>query len=162
MADPTSIASTPDTVLMTRVFDASRKLVWRAFTDPEELKRWWGPEDYDCLDAIVDLRAGGAYRFAERGPDGHTQWSGGVYREVVAMERIVGTYGVVDEGGKRIPAAPDVPTEFPEETLLTVTFEDLGGTTRLTVRHDGLPAELIDEATAGWNSSLDKLAASLR
>jgi uncharacterized protein YndB with AHSA1/START domain len=156
--------ATRSIVTIERTFDAPRALVWQAFTDPERVKQWWGPETYDCLDAKVDLRAGGNYRFAERAPDGHTQWSGGAYRDVVPMERIVGTYGVVDEAGNHIPGtARDVPGDLPGQTLLTVTFEDAsGGKTKVSIRHEGLPADIVEEATAGWNSSLDKLAALLR
>ena len=155
--------ATRSTVHIERTFDAPRELVWKAWTDPARVREWWGPEHYDCPDAKIDLRVGGSYRFAMRGPDGATHWSGGVYREIVPVERIVCTDSFMDADGNHISASQiGIPGDFPDELLVTLTFEDLGGKTKLTVRQEGMPNEMLADATAGWNSSLDKLAATLR
>jgi len=114
----------------------------------------------------MDFRVGGKYLFAMRSPEfneGESIWSTGVYREIAPFERIVCTVCFADEGGNVVPASHYGMTEdFPLETLLTVTFEDLGGKTKLTLRHEGLPAgEQTEGAGVGWNESFDKLAASL-
>ena len=158
-----SAAARRTTVVIERIFDAPRELVWRALTDPERVKKWWGPEHYDCPAAKIDLRVGGSYRFAMRGPDGQTNWSGGVYREIVPLERIVWTDSFMDEDGNRIPASQlGIPGDWLDEQLVTMTLEDIDGKTKLTLHHEDMPNEMAEDATAGWNSSLDKLAASLR
>lgn len=159
-----SPTSTRTTITIDRTFSAPRALVWQAFTDPEHIRQWWGPEHFDCPEAIADLRTGGSYRFAMRGPDGNTNWSGGVYRKVVPMDRFVATDRFVDADGHPIdPASIGVPGDWPDELILTVTFTDApGGATQVSIRVEGMPVEMVEPATAGWNSSLDKLAATLR
>jgi uncharacterized protein YndB with AHSA1/START domain len=78
-------------IVMTRVFDAPRDLVFDALTKPELLKRWFGPHGWTLTDCEVDLRVGGAWRFFSRGPDGRTMGMRGVYREIVRPERVVYT-----------------------------------------------------------------------
>jgi uncharacterized protein YndB with AHSA1/START domain len=164
MADTSTPALT--TVVIDRTFDAPRELVWKAFTEPERIKQWWGPEHFDCPEAIVDLRVGGAYRFAMRGPDGHTNWSGGVYTEIVPMERYVASQGFMDAEGNLVHAsALGLTGDWPDELTmtLTVTFEDApGGKTNVRISQEGMPVHHAPDNTAGWNSQLDKLAATLR
>ena len=78
-------------IVMTRVFDAPRDLVFDALTKPELLKRWFGPHGWTLTDCDVDLRVGGAWRFFSHGPDGRTMGMRGVYREIVRPERVVYT-----------------------------------------------------------------------
>ena len=112
----------------------------------------------------IDLRTGGQYLNCMRGPDGKDYWSTGVYTEIVEPERIVCTDSFADADGNVVPASHygmtgDVPTEM----LITVTFEDQGGKTRMTLRHEGLPAgEHQTGANQGWNEMFDKLAEYLR
>ncbi len=103
-------------IVMTRVFDAPRRLVFDAMTKPELLKRWFfGPPGWSLAVCEIDLKVGGTYRYVWRGPDGTDMGMGGVYREVVPPERIVctekfdvawypgeavGTLVLVEEGGK--------------------------------------------------------------
>jgi uncharacterized protein YndB with AHSA1/START domain len=99
-----------------------------------------------------------------RGPDGNTHYSGGVYREIVPLERIVCTDSFMDADGNHVAASTiGLPGDWPDELLLTVTFSDApGGRTKVSIRHEGMPTAMADDATAGWNSSLDKLEALLR
>jgi len=147
-------------LVITRVFDAPRELVWRAWTDPEHFRHWWGPKEYTCPSCTIDLRPGGAWHAAMRGPDGKDLWSKGIYKEIVEPERIVSTDFFSNEAGEHVdPAEYGLPPEFPAEMLVTLTFEDLGGKTRLTV-HQSMPAAMAKQMGAyeGWNQSLDKLA----
>lgn len=147
-------------LVVSRVFDAPRERVWKAWTNPAEFKRWWGPKDFTAPVAEMDLRVGGKYLACMRSPDGKDFWSTGVYREIVPMTKLVITDSFADEKGNVVPSTyygmPDVPLE----TIITVTFEDIDGKTKMTLRHAGFPAGPHREmAGAGWNESFEKLAA---
>jgi uncharacterized protein YndB with AHSA1/START domain len=160
----TSNASTQPTLTISRDFDAPRELVWRAWTEPEQMMRWWGPKDFTAPVCRIDLRVGGTYLNCMRGPDGKDYWTTGTYREIVPPQRLVFTDSFADASGKRVPASHYGMTgDWPDEQLVTLTFEELApGKTRLTLRHDDMPSvEMADGAGAGWNESLDKLAAVL-
>jgi uncharacterized protein YndB with AHSA1/START domain len=153
-------------LVIERVFDAPRELVWKAWTDPEMAMRWWGPKGFTAPSCQIDFRVGGKSLFAMQSPDyneGRPIWSTGVYKEIVPLERIVTTDCFADENGNVVPASHyGMTDDFPLEMLVTVTFEDLGGKTKMTLRHEGLPAgETLEGAGSGWNESFDKLAASL-
>jgi uncharacterized protein YndB with AHSA1/START domain len=68
---------------ISRVFDAPRDLVFKAFTDPEHMKHWWGPKGFTVIKSEMDLRVGGIYHYDLRGPDGSTMWGKFVYREIL-------------------------------------------------------------------------------
>jgi uncharacterized protein YndB with AHSA1/START domain len=150
-------------LVITRIFDAPRELVWKAWTEPEHFKRWWGPKDYTSPVCEIDLREGGKYLYCMRSPEGRDYWSTGVYREIVPMERIVCTDSFADEKGNPVPASHyGMPGDWPQELLVTVTFEDHEGKTKMTLRHAGIPSGTMgDNAEAGWNESFDKLAQHL-
>lgn len=151
-------------VVLTRVFDAPRDLVWRAWTDPEHFRRWWGPKDYTCPFCEIDLRVGGKYLYCMRSPEGRDYWGTGVFQEIVPMERIVFTDCFADEKGNVVPATHyGMGPDFPLEMLVEVTFEDLNRKTKMTLRHIGVPTGPDSEGTQqGWSESFDKLAESLR
>ena len=146
-------------LIITRIFDAPRELVWKAWTVPELAMRWWGPEGFTAPVIKIDLRVGGKYLYAMRSPDGKDFWSTGVYRELVPPERIVATDSFSDEKGNVVPASHYGMTgDWPSELLATMTFEDQKGKTKFTLRHEGLPpGEMTESAKAGWNGSFDKL-----
>jgi uncharacterized protein YndB with AHSA1/START domain len=149
---------------ITRVFDAPRDLLWKAWTEPEHFKKWWGPKDFAVPKISVDLRPGGRYTYCMRGegPDGIVRdyCGAGVYREIVPLQRLVCTDSFADEKGNVVPASYyGMEGEWPLELLVTVTFEAYNGKTRLTLQHAGIPAGTMRELTAaGWNESFDKLA----
>jgi uncharacterized protein YndB with AHSA1/START domain len=91
-------------LIITRVFDAPRELVWKAWTEPERVKQWWGPRGFTSPFCKIDLRVGGSYLFSMRSPDGQDFWSTGVYREIIPQERIVATGSFADEKGNVVPA----------------------------------------------------------
>ncbi len=104
-------------IMMTRVFDAPRSLVFDALTKPELLKRWFGPRGWSLVVCEVDLKVGGAWRYVLRGPDGADMGMRGVYREIVPPERSVHTESFDD---------------FPEESVVTTVLVENGGKTTLT------------------------------
>ena len=148
MATGTRSAAT--TLKVTRAFRAPCEKVFRAWTDPEALKQWWGPPGYECPDAEVDLRAGGKYRLAMRKvPDGEVFYLTGAYREVRPPQRLVYTW--------RWESQPDL-----GETLVTVEFLDRAGATEVVLTHELFPSQAArDDHDKGWSGCLDRLAASL-
>jgi uncharacterized protein YndB with AHSA1/START domain len=150
-------------LVLTRVFDAPRERVWKAWTNPEEFKRWWGPKDFTAPVARFDLRVGGKYLNCMRSPDGKEFWSTGVFREIVSMSKLVLTDSFADEKGNVVPASYyGMPADIPLETIVTVTFEDLDGKTKMTLRHAGLPSgPQRTGAGQGWSESFEKMAAAI-
>lgn len=160
-------ATESSALVIERIFDAPRELVWKAWADPEMAMRWWGPKGFTAPVCKIDFRVGGKMLFAMQSPDfneGRPIWSTGVYREIVPFERLVCTDSFADEQGNVVPASEyGMEGDFPLEMLVTVTFEDIDGRTKMTLRHEGLPAgEHSEGAGVGWNESFDKLAESLK
>lgn len=155
--------ATSQPLIITRSFGAPREKVWKAWTEPEQVKRWWGPKGFTGPVCKIDLRVGGKYLYCMRSPEGQDTWSTGTYREIIAPERLVCTDSFADAEGKVVPASHyNMNGDLPLELQVTVTLEEEAGTTRMTLRHDGLPpGEIKEMCAAGWNESFDKLATSL-
>lgn len=140
------------TVVITRVFHASRELVFRTWTDPAHLAAWWGPKDFTNPLCQVDLRVGGTLRIVMRAPDGTEHPVRGVFREITPPERLVFTNTATDGAGKVLL-----------EGLTTVTFADQGkGYTRLTVESRAVArvdyaSRMLEGMEAGWAQSIDRL-----
>jgi uncharacterized protein YndB with AHSA1/START domain len=107
-------------IIMTRVFDAPRDLVFEAHTKPEHLQHWWGPRRYELTTCELDFRPGGAWHFVQRGADGTEHGFRGEFREIVPPERIVWTF--------EYEGAPG------HVSVETVTFDEHEGRTTLTAR----------------------------
>jgi len=140
---------------LVRIFDAPRELVFRAWTDPQHLARWWGPEHFTNPVCEVDARVGGTLRIVMRAPDGNDYPMRGVFKEVVRPERLVFTNIAVD--------AEDRPII---EGLTTVLFAAEGQKTRVTLRTRGkavapVAIQYLQGMEMGWSQSLTKLAALL-
>lgn len=134
-------------LVITRTFDAPRRLVFRAWTRPEHMVRWLGPKDFTAPSCTMDFRPGGAYRACIRSPDGKDYWMRGIYREIVEPERLIFTFAWEEEG------------ERGRETLITVTFGEQGEKTRMTFRHAFFESvEERDSHHEGWSECLDRLA----
>lgn len=135
-------------LVITRVFDAPRRLVFKAWTEPEHLVLWWGPRGFTTISGRMDFRPGGVWFRAMRAPDGSEHRKRGIYREIVEPERLVFTYLTEDAEGN-----PGF------ETLVTVNFADVDGKTRLTL-HQALfeSAEARDSHRGGWTSCLERFA----
>ena len=151
-------------VAITRVFDAPREVVWKAWTDCERLARWWGPKDFTTPLCKIDLRQGGVFHNCMRSAEGRDYCGKGVYREIVDRERITFTDFFVDEEGNPVPATHyGMSPDWPQGTLITVTFAEHEGKTKLTLQHTlgTVPALERDMCQQGWSESLDKLAGDL-
>jgi uncharacterized protein YndB with AHSA1/START domain len=147
LASDTSHSSDLELVI-TRTFDAPRKLVFKLWTQAEHLAHWWGPEGFTLPSCEIDLHPGGAYRFQMRGPDGDDHWLQGVFHEVVESERLVMAGFWADSEGN-----PKGPT-----TVITVTFEEHTGKTVLTF-HQAIFESITarDAHHYGWTSTFDRL-----
>ena len=165
MTDHRSIRTKTDAqeLVITRIFDAPRELVWKAWTEPERFMRWWGPKIFTSPSCRIDLRVGGKYLWCMRWPDGRDNFTTGEYVEIVPLERLVYTASFADAAGSVVPASHYGMTDDIALVMrVTVTFEDLGGKTKMTVTHWGHPTgEISEMANQGWNESFDKLAQSL-
>jgi uncharacterized protein YndB with AHSA1/START domain len=122
MAGKTKVIAEPGkpTILITREFDAPRDLVFEACSKPELVKRWWGPRNTSFVVCQIDFRVGGSWRYVLRGPSGREEGFGGVYREIVPVERIVQT-SVFDPFPQAESVETCLLTALGQRTLLTVT-----------------------------------------
>ena len=138
--------SAPRELVITRVFDAPRALVFEAWTKPEHLVNWFGPNGYTLPVCEMDFRAGGILRICMRASDGKEHYTQGIYREVVPSERIVWTSSFEDVPGSEI--------------VTSVTFADHEGKTKLTVHQTySFESESTRGAPQGWTETLEHLAA---
>lgn len=153
-------AKTSDSeIMISRIFDAPRALVWQAWTDPEHVKQWWGPQGFDNESCTADLRVGGSFSLAMRAPDGNVYPCVGTFREVVSQVRIV-YEGVATEGH---PCGAGIP---PRATV-TVSFAEQDGRTHLTLHTRFATAERKRAAAdarfvLSWEEALDRLAQALK
>src|SRR5262245_62877079 len=86
--------------VISRVLDAPRELVFKAFTDPEHMKHWWGPKGFKVVASKMDLRPGGRYHYGLQAPDGSTIWGRFIYREIAAPQLIGLINSFSDENGR--------------------------------------------------------------
>ena len=132
---------------ITRIFDAPRALVFEAWTDPDHLARWSGPEGFTSSQDYFSATPGGKYRVCLREPDGTEHWVRGTYREVVPPEKLVFTHAWEDGHGGTSP-----------ETLVTVLFTELDGKTKMVLRQTGFDSKASrDGHEGGWSSSFADL-----
>jgi uncharacterized protein YndB with AHSA1/START domain len=132
------------TLEIVRIFDASRRAVWEAWTDPQAAKEWFGPQGFAIPDFTSDLRPGGSWRICMHAPDGEEHWARGIYQEVVPPRRLEYTW-VWEKGNNH-------------EMRVDVSFEELGYKTRLTlIQSDFETPEDCEEHRDGWTQSLDRL-----
>lgn len=138
---------------VSQTIEASAEKLFRAWTDPEELKHWWRMEEagWSFADASIDLRVGGSYRLGMKSPAGQTHVAIGVYREIDPPRRLVFTWEWED------------PASSVGETLVTVEFEELGGnTTRVTLTHERFPdSTRVANHERGWTQLLRLLDSAM-
>jgi len=150
---------------LTRVFDAPRDLVFKAWTETDRLAAWWGPKGFTWVSATLDLRPGGMLHYCMRAPNGQEMWGKFVYREIHAPERIVLVNSFSDALGNTIRAPFN--QDWPLQVLTTVTFAEHAGKTTVTLR--GRPIEATasqhrafeaghDSMQRGFGGTLDQLA----
>jgi uncharacterized protein YndB with AHSA1/START domain len=149
-------------LVIRREFNLSLQKLWQAWTEPEQVMQWWGPKGFTCPVCKIDFRVGGKYLFSMRGPEGKDNWSTGTYKEIIPMKKIVCTDSFSDKDGNVIHATEyGLPGNWPTELLVTLVFEDIGGKSKLTLTHSGVPEEMQRQNQNGWEESLDKLDAFL-
>jgi uncharacterized protein YndB with AHSA1/START domain len=152
MSDSTPGTAADQEVLITRIFEAPREQVFRAWTDPDEVAAWYGPEHMDApRERInIDLRIGGRWELTMVRRDGGGEFSIGYQiLEVVDPELLV------------LRSDPMPETGMHEPTVVRVEFHDHGAKTRVTLSDGPLPAGVRGHAESGWSAALDKLAAAL-
>ena len=154
-------------LIVTRVFNAPIELVWKAWTEPEYVMKWWGPDYFTSPSAKIDFREGGKSLVCMRAPQdfgGQDFYNTWVYQKIVPMQRIEFIQNLADKDGNRIdPASIGMPSNFPEDTRTVVIFKDLGDNrTEMAVTEYSMPApdtEMGKNAELGLNQSIDKMVA---
>jgi uncharacterized protein YndB with AHSA1/START domain len=147
-------------LVIERVFDAPRERVFDVFTQPEHLKKWWGPKMVDIPAAEFDARPGGKIFIAERARDGAMNYIVGVVREIERPSQVVFAIHFADADRRRVapPAGAGLPDNWGDDIVSSVTFSAEGQRTRVTIRTlSGFTAEWGKLARVGWGEALDKL-----
>jgi uncharacterized protein YndB with AHSA1/START domain len=148
-------------MVVTRVFDAPRELVWKAWTDPKYVMQWWGPKGFTSPFCEMDFRVGGKFRCCMKAPDGQEFWNGVEYHEIVPHEKIVSSLWFADAQGNKVEAAEyGIEHEAIENAYDVTLFEDLGnGQTKLTfIGNEPLESAKNSGQYEGWKQILDKVA----
>ena len=149
-------------MVVTRVFDAPRELVWKAWTDPKYVMQWWGPKGCTAPFCEMDFRVGGKFLCCMRSPDGQEFWNAGEYHEIVPQERIVSSMYFSDPQGNKVePAQYGIEHEAIDGAYDVITFEDLGnGQTKLTfIGNETMESAKTSGQLEGMNQVFDKFAA---
>ena len=149
MTDPTPAPTADQQVLITRIFEAPRERVFKAWTDPDEVAAWYGPENWDAPreEIHIDLRVGGRWELTMTQRDGDGAFAIGYdIVELVEPELLVLRSDPMPEAG------------MPEPTIVRVELHDHGDKTRMTLSDGPLPHSGRDRAESGWTAALDKLA----
>lgn len=140
------------TLVIERVFDAPRELVFEMWTKPEHVTNWWGPHEFTLPFCEMDFRPGGAYRYCMRSPENVDHWVWGEYREIVRPEKIVMTWNRQDAAGK-----------LWSSTIATLTFAEAGGKTAFTLNQSIFETvEYRGEHSGGWSQTLERLASYIK
>jgi len=149
MAASSEAALADRTLVITRILGAPRALVFKAWTQPEHLARWWGPRGFTLPECKVDFRVGGRFYMLMRSPEGTDHRLHGTYREIAPPDRLVCTWAWEDEDGR-----------LGHETRLTVSFAEDGEKTRLTLHQAVFESvEARDSHDDGWTTCLERFAA---
>jgi uncharacterized protein YndB with AHSA1/START domain len=139
--------ATKPSLALNRHYPVAPEKVWRAWTDAEAVKRWWGPGPGEPVSlAELDVRVGGRFRIVFGGPDGKMHECAGVYKEVVPNRKLVFTWHWPNSTPERV-------------SVVTIVFKEVNGETDLLFKHEELFDEKArDDHKRGWSASLDKLA----
>jgi len=152
-------------LIITRVFDAPLALVWKAWSDPDHIKQWWGPKYFSCPSADIDFREGGRSLVCMRAPaefGGQDMYSTWTYTKIVPMERIEYIHNLADPEGNNVdPVQMGLPADFPQGQLQVITFKAVGDNrTELTVtEHGWREGQMMEMSKMGMEQCLDKMAA---
>jgi uncharacterized protein YndB with AHSA1/START domain len=151
-------------LVVTRVFDVPVERAWKAWSDPEQVMRWWGPQGFTSPTCRMEFREGGTTLVHMRSPafgDLYNTWE---YREIVPLQRIEFIQSFADEHGNKVdPVEVGLPpqTREAQDVRNVVTFKAVGGTTEMTVTEYGYTSEeTFNLSKLGLEQCLDKMAAS--
>lgn len=147
-------------IVVTHVFDAPRDLVFKAFMDPDRIRRWWGPRDYTIIHCTIDPRPGGTFHYCMRSPEGTDFWGIATYRELVPGERIAFDDSFSDAEGNIVPAQHYGMTgNWPLKVPTTISLTEDAGRTTLTLRISRTPDNDAERelSKGGWVESFNRL-----
>ena len=150
-------------LVVTRLFNAPLSLVWKAWSDPEYVRQWWGPEGFTSPLAQINFREGATSLVCMSSPEYGDHYSIWRYEKIVPMQRIEYIHNLADKDGKKVdPVKMGMPPDFPQDQRHTVAFKDLGnGQTEMTVtEHDWTVGHMMELSELGLNQCLDKMATS--
>ena len=155
----TNVTTAERTLIMERVFDAPREIVFKVWSECKHLAQWWGPKGWTLPVCEIDFRPGGTWLYCMRGPAGEESWGKAVYREIVMPERIVYVDAFADADGNVVEGMPQM--------LITVEFTELNGKTKITSRTEfasvaeleaTLAMGVVEGATETWDRLEEYLA----
>lgn len=154
-------------LVVTRIIEAPIELVWKAWSDAEFVKRWWGPNDFTAPSCKIDFHEGGTSLVSMASPKlgFPEQFSTWRYTKIVPMKRIEYIHNLADKNGNAIdPTSIGMPADFPQNLLNIITFEDLGNhRTKITVTEKDWPVgHMMDLSRMGMEQCLDKMERALR
>lgn len=144
--------------VITRIFNAPRKLVWEAWTDPRNLEQWWGPKGFKIRVSKFDLKPGGIFHYCMQATDGSAMWGKFVYREISDPGRLVFVNSFSDEEGNII--RPPFDQNWPKEILNTVILTEQDVKTKLTLR--SWPVNATDEELKTFEDNFDSMNQGFR
>ena len=161
MTDTTNNVKKRD-LIVTRIFNAPLEFVWKAWTEPEHVMRWWGPNYFTSPTCEIDFREGGTSLVCMRSPEGQDFYSTWTYRKIVPLQQIEFIQNLAGKDGRRVdPVKMGLRPDFPQDMRTVVTFKAVGDQTELTITEYDLPdTQMFEYAELGLNQSLDKMAAS--
>ncbi|MCF6411735.1 SRPBCC family protein [Pseudalkalibacillus salsuginis] len=154
-------------VVITRIFDFPVELVWKAWTNPSLVMKWWGPTHYTSPLCEIDFREGGKFLFCMRAPDSHggqESYTAGIYKKIKPMERIEFNQYMSDQDGNYLdPEQAGLPSDFPVNIEFVIEFFERGTQTELRITEYGWMqhSEMLKYAIIGMNQSLDKLTEAI-
>ncbi|MEO5999368.1 MAG: SRPBCC domain-containing protein [Chitinophagaceae bacterium] len=151
-------------IVVTRIFNAPVELVWKIWTDPELVMRWWGPDKFTCPTADIDLREGGISLVCMRAPTnmgGRDMYSIWNYKKIIPMQHIEFVQNLSDKTGNKMdPVKLGMPSDFPIDIRTVVTFKDLGNNkTEMTVTEYADMGQMANFAKMGLEQCADKMVA---
>ncbi len=152
------------TITIKRTLNLPLDNVWKAFSEAESFKIWWGPNDYNCPECKMDFKVGGTYLACMQSiKTGEKIWSTGTFLAIEDHRKIIYTDSFADSEGNKVPASfYKMPGEWPLELIVTLELENVNGKTHLSLLHEGISEEMHSECIIGWQQSLDKLEQTLK
>jgi uncharacterized protein YndB with AHSA1/START domain len=154
----------PLDLFVTRHFDVPPERVWKAWTDPEQIMRWWGPRGFTSPTCRLDFRVGGTTIVHMHSPGFGDLYNTWAYREIVPLTRIEFIQNFADREGNTVnPVSIGLPPGMPRDVRSVVTFTRVNGSTEMTVAEYGYTSrQMLELSKAGLEQCLDKMAESLK